>query len=352
MDAIKHYHPVVGFSFFLLMIVLSLTSMHPVFQVVSFTAAVCYAIIVSGFRSFLRGNWWIFLLIAIVALFNSVFGGRGLTVITMLNLGFIQTPVTVESLVYGLCMGLMLANVILWFNVLGKLSSMQGVIELFSKLSPTAGMMIARITVFMPEILTHAKQVDKAQSTFKKDKQASLAFADVPGEPSASSAVQPGEPNSSSAAQSPKDSPIGRSPEQSIKTAHSEELINVSDSPSKLPYREQLVYAGVLSSNLMEWGMEKSLITAQSMVARGYGSRKRTSLRRTRFALRDAVPMALILALGAISFGCVIWANMTYEFYPYLSPLEFWWGYLPFVLLILVPLFLQLEEELAWWRSR
>jgi energy-coupling factor transport system permease protein len=320
MNAIKSFHPAVGFSFFMLMIVLSLTSMQPVFQIISFVAVVCYAIAVSGPGAFLRGNWWIIILVAVVILFNGFFGGRGLTVLFSLNLGFMQTPVTVESLVYGVCMGLMLANVILWFNVLGKLSSMQGFIELFTRVSPTLGMMIARITVFIPELLAQARLVEKAQRVFVR--------SSVGGGPSAKAEQEK--------------SKVGRTP--------------LHEPPAPLPHpkrtrKEQLAYGGIMSSYLMEWGMEKSLITAQSMVARGYGSRKRTSFRRTHLTLRDLVPLVTLLVLGLASLVCIVMGSMAYQFYPHLSPLEVWWGYTPFLLLILVPPALQLSEELAWWRS-
>jgi len=293
MKAITQYHPVVGFSFFITMIVLSLVSMQPVFQLVSFVAAVSYAVALSGLRGFLKGSWWLGLLIGFVALFNGVFGGRGLTVLFQLNLGFMQTPLTVESLFYGVVMGLMLANVILWFGVFSKLSSEHGFIELFARVSPTAGLMLSRIMVFIPELLGQARVIDRAQQNF------------LP-----------------------------------------------ADAGEKGTRAGRLVYAGNLSSHLMEWGMEKSLITANSMMARGYGSRRRTSYRRTRLTARDVVVLVAILLLGVASLVCVIWAGRAYEFYPYLAPIEFWWGYLPFVLLCCVLLVLQWREELAWWRSR
>lgn len=299
MDATKHYHPSVGFCFFVLMVVLSLASMQPAFQCLSFVTAVSYAIAISGFGSFLRGNWWLAVLITLVTLFNGIFVGRGLTVLFVLNLGFMQTPVTVESLVYGVCMGLMLANVILWFRILGKLSSMRGFIELFTRVSPTVGMMLARITVFIPELVDQARLIGRAQRAF------------TPADP-----ADPADPG------------------------------------ARQTRRGQIAQASALSSHLMEWGMEKSLITANSMVARGYGSRERTSYHRTQLTRRDLVPLGIILALGLTSLACVIWAGMHYQFYPYLTPLTPWWGYLPFVLLCLMPMALQLSEELAWQRSR
>ena len=316
MDAIKHFHPVVGFSFFMLMIVLSLASMQPVFQIVSFIAAVAYAISLSGIKGFIKGNWWILILIAVVALFNAVFGGQGLSVIASLNLGFMKTNITIEGLTYGIIMGFMLANVMLWFFVLGKLSSTQGFIELFSKLSPTAGMMVSRITVFIPELLDHASMVDRAQQSISR---------------------KPKAVSSGAAAQS--------SPYQLVET-------DAGGTSEKTSRKAQIAYGSSLSSHLMEWGMEKSLTTANSMVARGYGSRKRTSYRRTRLTRRDLIPLCCIVVLGLVSLVCNIWMGTEYQYYPYLTELYFTWMYIPFVLLCVIPIILQVGEELAWWRSR
>ncbi len=320
MDAIKHYHPLVGFSYFFLMAVLSLAALHPAFQALGFLAAVGYAVAVYGLRTFVCRNWWLAILILIVTLVNGVFGGRGLTVLFVLNLGIVQTPITAESLAYGVCMGLMLASVILWFMVLGRLCSEQDFIELFAKVSPTLGMMIAQITVFIPQLLAQARLINSARQSFQKPPQ-----SQGDGQRSQRRGQQ--------------------GPQQGTPL----------DPKKAAPFtsrKNQLTYAGVLSSHLMEWGMEKSLITAQSMLARGYGSRKRTSFRRTRLTLRDAMPLLCIGVLGLISLVCVIGAGMGYVFYPYLSPVSPWWGYVPYLLLCIVPLVLQLREELAWWQSR
>lgn len=361
MDTIKHYHPAVSFSFFLLMVVLSLASMQPVFLTLSFLAAVSYSIAISGLRGFLRGSWWLIVLIAVVTLFNGVFGGRGLTVLFYLNLGFINTPITVESLTYGVCMGLMLANVILWFSVLGKLSSVQGFIELFARVSPTLGMMIARITVFIPELLSQARLVDKAQRAFDLPPGAVIAES-----PSSANADSGGLANVGSKESANADL-VGSSGADLTASANANSVASslaaaltevasreapLADASSRRVRKNKLAYASTLSSHLMEWGMEKSLITANSMVARGYGSRKRTSYRRTRLTRRDLVPLLAMCVFGVTSLVCIVQASVDFTFYPYLSELTFWWGYAPFLLLCCVPLALQLGEELAWWRSK
>ena len=309
MKALGQYHPGVGFSFFMLMIVISLASMHPVFQCINFITGIAYGISLSGFKGFIKSNWWLVGIIIFVSLFNGLFvGGSGLTVLFTFDIWFIRTTVSVESLFYGAVMGTMLANVMLWFNLLGKVSSMQGFIELFTKVSPTAGMMIARITVFIPELLAQAQLTNRAQNTFKPD-------------------VATG----------------------SISDSTMEDL---AEQKGKKARKGQLAYAAMLSSHLMEWGMEKSIITANSMMARGYGSRKRTSYRRTRFTLRDKLPLVAIIALGLTSLVCTVWAGMQFDYYPYLTQITFWWGYIPLVSLCLIPMFLQIGEELAWWRSK
>lgn len=287
MDALKHYHPSVGFCFFFLMMAISLASMHPLFLCMSFLAACGYGVSVSGAGGFLRSSWWLLILIAFVTLFNAFFGGQGLTALFRINLGFMQNTVTLEGLVYGLCMGLMLACVIVWFKVLSKVSTTRDYLDVFSRISPTAALMLARITAFVPELSQQAKTIERAQKV----------------------------------------------------------------TVSSLSKKNQLAYVGALSSRLMEWGMEKSLITASSMMARGYGSRKRTSYNRRRFSLRDSISLGAVVILGLSSFVLVLVAGLQFSFYPYLSEMTGWWAFIPLALFCAVPLVLQTGEEVAWWRS-
>lgn len=101
-----------------------------------------------------------------------------------------------------------------------------------------------------------------------------------------------------------------------------------------------------LSSVLMGWGMEDSLETADAMRARGWGGApRRTTFSRYRFTRADAWALAGLLAGGA-AVGLLAWAATSqYSFFPVMSRLVPWWGYVPYAAWMLLPAALHLCER-------
>lgn len=104
-----------------------------------------------------------------------------------------------------------------------------------------------------------------------------------------------------------------------------------------------------MSSVLMGWAMEDSLVAADVMRARGWGAApRRTTYMRYRFSRQDALAL---VALGVTGAACAVlaWtAAGAFRFYPVLSPLTPWWGYVPFAAWMAVPALLHLYERSVW----
>lgn len=102
---------------------------------------------------------------------------------------------------------------------------------------------------------------------------------------------------------------------------------------------------------LMEWGMEDSLETADSMRARcWHRGQRRTRYRRGRFGARDAVLLAALAALATLAVVAAFVAVSQYRFYPVASELRPWWGYAAWLAFLLYPFFVEGEEALRWRR--
>ena len=114
MDTFSGYHPLINFTYFVIVIGLSMFYMHPVFLTLSLIGSVSYSIYLKGRKTvkvFLLGMLPVCLLAAAA---NPLFSHAGATMLFYLKDG---NPVTLESIVYGLASGLMLAGVISWFSV-------------------------------------------------------------------------------------------------------------------------------------------------------------------------------------------------------------------------------------------
>ena len=105
-------------------------------------------------------------------------------------------------------------------------------------------------------------------------------------------------------------------------------------------------------SATVSWAMEQSIVTADSMKSRGYGSAGRTAYAIYRFERRDGLTLAVLAALcmGTVLpwlTGAVQWA-----FYPAMTGglFGFWpiLSYLSFLGLCLMPMIIDLTEDCKW----
>lgn len=76
---------------------------------------------------------------------------------------------------------------------------------------------------------------------------------------------------------------------------------------------------GTRLATLTEWSLENSASTAQSMEARGYGRRRRTSFHMFKFRVRDGITLAAFTAVGAVCFAEVTSGSAYVSFFPALK---------------------------------
>jgi len=104
---------------------------------------------------------------------------------------------------------------------------------------------------------------------------------------------------------------------------------------------------------LTTWALEGSIVTADSMRSRGYGTSKRTSFMIYRMSSRDLGLLAATLALSAALIAVISLGHTTATFTPdwYLAPICPI-GLLLYGFLTLIPTLLHLQEALSWHISR
>lgn len=184
--------------------------------------------------------------------------------------------VYLESLCYGAAMGGMLVASMAWLRSASELLGFDKVMALFGNAAPVIALMVSMSMRLIPRFLRKGRMV--------------LAVQDC----------------------------IGRSLGESGADA----------------VRQRLR----LSSVLMGWGMEDSLETADAMRARGWGGApRRTTYTRHRFTGADAAALLALAASGVLVAALAWVATSQYEFYPQMSRLAPWWGYIAYGAWMLVP---------------
>jgi energy-coupling factor transport system permease protein len=116
--------------------------------------------------------------------------------------------------------------------------------------------------------------------------------------------------------------------------------------------KEKLGQALAAFSATVSWAMEQSIVTADSMKSRGYGSAGRTAYAIYRFERRDGVALAVLAALFLVTVAPWLLGQVSWSFYPAMTGAILGIGqiisYLSFLGLCMLPLIIDLTEDFKW----
>ncbi|MCL2883801.1 MAG: energy-coupling factor transporter transmembrane protein EcfT, partial [Coriobacteriia bacterium] len=330
----------VALLYFVAVIALTMSAYHPVIGALSVVAAVLYLLMLKGVRALLRllALALIITVVMLVVQFLTVHLGKT----ALFTVGY--TRYTLEALVAGFSMTMMLVSVIFWFSCYQEAVGSDRFMAVFSRILPTSSMMVSMVFNYVPGVLNKSRQVNDAHKAIAP----SLGEA-APGSPAAASAIAPslGEaaPSLGEAdGTSPAADRVPRAvPRAAARLAHPARTAKGLVAMLRWPVR--------LSSILMGWSMETGLITAASMRARGYGAQRRTSYLPLFWSFRDSVLSAILVALVALAAVAVAFLSHGFAFYPGVSPLGQPWQYLPVAAIFFFPLIYEGGVRLKWQLS-
>ena len=249
-------HPIVNLAFFAMVIGFSMIFMHPLALGVSLVGAVCFYIRLRGRRG-VRLLVKLALPVALVtALINALFNHRGETVLEKLPNG---SPITLESLLYGLSAAVMMAAVLIWFASFSVVMTSDKLTYLFGRLVPSLSLTLCMTLRFVPRFIEQFERVREARL--------------CAGNPAASS-------------------PKGK-------------------------FKE----AFECFSAMTLWSLEGSAETADSMKARGFGLRGRTAFAVYRFTPRDVCALIWLAACAALVITAAALGCFNWDFFPSVSKL-------------------------------
>ncbi len=285
-------HPAVTTVYFALVIGITMFSGSPLFLLLSFLWGFAYEVILKGKKS-VRGTLILAGVILLMSgLINMFFTHNGSTVLFYMG----TNRVTLEALLYGWYMALMIIAVIVWFSCCGVIQTSDKLIYIFGRFAPVLGLTVSMIFRFIPLLRHRFSEIEAGQKA------------------------------------------MGRG-----------ELTR--------PVKRLRQFAKEVSI-LISWSLEASIESADSMAARGYGLKGRTSFHLFRFEKRDLFLLLLVLAASAAAAGGLIAGAFRFYFYPEirpvapaLSPVVKAGSLACFVLLLSIPAAIDLLGEYQWKRS-
>ena len=199
-------------------------------------------------------------------------------------------PYTAEALLYGGALAGMFVVVILWFGCYNRVLTSDKFTCLFGNLIPAISLLLVMVFRLVPNFIRKTKQIIGARKS------------------------------------------IGKGAGQSAK--------------------EKLTQGVTVLDTLTGWALEGSVVTGDSMRARGYGSAKRTSFMIYKMTPSDWVLLGVMVALLALTVTAACLGQMAAEFVPALQLADTSWGVAAYGCYLLIPTVLHVKEAIQWRISR
>ena len=287
-DRFMHYHPLVNFFYFSLVIGFTMVLNHPLSQGISLLCASIYGIQAEGKKAVLFCLKWCLPMVLLTAFINPAFNHEGLTVLLYLPTG---NPLTLESILYGISSGAMIATVMLWFLNFHRVITSDKFIYLFGRIIPSLSLVLSMTLRFIPKFRQQMELVVEARRSIGKDISEGSLLQRVGG-------------------------------------------------------------AITVLSIMITWSLENAIDTADSMKSRGYGLKGRSAFSIYRFEDRDEIALAFLGFCGLFLMVGTVASAFGFRYFPDIRYMELngLTLFFQFVYLILcaLPIVLNAVEEKKW----
>ncbi len=227
-------------------------------------------------------------LFALLTLVNPLFNTLGERVLFTL----FGRPYTWEALLYGGAVGGMFVAMMLWFGCYNKVLTGDKFTSLFGNLIPSISLLLVMVLRMIPGFIRKIKQITGARRAIGKGVGASAT--------------------------------------------------------KKEKLKEGVTVLGALTA----WALEGSIVTGDSMRARGYGTAKRSSFMIYRMTPRDYILLATMGALLVLLVAAAYHGQTEAVFVPTLQFASPSWGLPVYTGYLLIPTILHIKEVLTWRISR
>ena len=201
-----------------------------------------------------------------------------------------DNPVTKESILYGVFASMMIMSVYYWFRSYSEIMTSDKFIFLFGRIIPKLSLVLSMTIAFIPKLKRKYKEIDEAQKALGI--YATQSYVDK--------------------------------------------------------IRSKFRVLSILLTNCLE----NSIDTADSMRARGYGLKGRSSFAIYKFTLSDGAYLIFTLIFGMLNLFFVLLGFADFSFYPRISQINFLTSssifYLMLIIFVCSSIFMEVKENLLW----
>lgn len=201
-------------------------------------------------------------------------------------------PYTLEALGYGAALAATFSQMILWFGCYNRVLTSDKFTSLFGNLIPSISLLLVMVFRMVPNLMGKAAQFTGARKSIGKG------------------------------------------------------------AGENAPLKEKISGGMTVLGALTSWALEGSVVTGDSMRARGYGTARRSGFMIYPMGSRDRILLILIPGLLTLVIVAAGMGQMAAAFTPAFQIAPVSWGLIPYTLYFLIPTVLHTKEAFAWRISR
>ena len=221
---------------------------------------------------------------ALITLINPLFNVYGKTVLFT----YFGRNYTLEAVCYGMTLAGMFVLMMVWFSCYNLVLTSDKFVCLFGSLIPSLSLLLVMVLRLIPSFMRKTKQIIGARNSIGKG----------------------GNENTT--------------------------------------LKEKALSGMTVLSALTDWALEGSIVTADSMRARGYGSARRTSFRLYRMTVRDWAVLAIEVVLALIVIWTIGSGGTEASFTSRITVAPVTAGYAAYWAFLLIPTAIEIKEALQW----
>lgn len=283
---INNYHPFSLFCYFLSVLIFTMFFQNPIFMLMALLGATLFYLSLNKYKIDYKSIIYNLVLFLLVTITNPLFSHNGVTKLFYIN----NNAVTLEALLFGANIGLMIISVIYWFKCFNLVLTEEKILFLFGKLSPKIALILSTSLRFIPMLKEQSKKIKDSQKVMG---------------------------------------------------------LYATDN-----YLDRLKSNTRAFSAVMTYSLEKAIELGQSMEAKGYGLKGRTYYSNYKMRVNDFILLALTIFFDAIIIIAKVNGNLEFSFYPSVKISEIniqsIIGNIAFLLLCFMPFILKVKEDLNW----
>ena len=201
-------------------------------------------------------------------------------------------PYTLEALLYGGALAGMFVIMMLWFGCYNRVLTGDKFTSLFGNLIPSVSLLLVMVFRMVPNFIRKTQQIIGARRS------------------------------------------IGKGIGETATT------------------KEKLQDGGAVLGALTSWALEGSVVTGDSMRARGYGAAKRSSFMIYRMTGADWALLVVMAVLAAFTVAAACCGQFSAVFVPFVDVAPVSWGLVTYSSYLLIPTVLHIKEAMLWRISR